>query len=193
MILLDSRCPLLHYPPSLASYLAGLPNRKIILVLTKVDIPGPDRANAWSDYLKKRFPHVRIVQVESYVPKELGPNEEGTSKRSRRFEPHLPHTFRERLVQALREVHQELLQPPEMIRGDEVKVKRWKPSVKAAVDWDAVLSAHGDKVGQAIGGPIVPRQNALNPPTGDGGPSDEKQETAEVMEPDFLTIGLIGN
>lgn len=193
MILLDSRCPLLHYPPSLASYLAGLPNRKIILVLTKVDISGPDRANAWSDYLKKQHPHVRIVQVESYIPKELGPNDEGTSKRSRRVEPHLPHTFRERLVQALREVHQELLQPPEVIRGDEAKVKLWKPSVKGEVDWDAVLSARGDKVGQAIGGPTVPRQDALDPTTEDGERLDEEQEPAEVVEPDFLTVGLIGN
>ena len=193
MILLDSRCPLLHYPPSLASYLAGLPNRKIILVLTKVDISGPDRANGWSDYLKKRYPHVRIIQVEAYVPKELGPNEEGTSKRSRRFEPHLPHTFRERLVQALREVHQELLQPPEVIRRDEVKAKRWKPSVKGEINWDAVLSARGDKVGQAIGGPIAPRQNTLDSAVEDGGPPDEKQEPAEAVEPDFLTVGLIGN
>ena len=193
MILLDSRCPLLHYPPSLASYLAGLPNRKIILVLTKVDISGPDRANAWSDYLKKRYPYVRVVQVESYVPKELGPNNEGTSKRSRRFEPHLPHTFRERLVQALREVHQELLQPPEKIRGDEVKMKHWKPSVRGEVDWDAVLSARGDKVGQPIGGPIVPRPSALDSNAEGGGPADETQDSAEVVEPDFLTIGLIGD
>ena len=163
------------------------------MVLTKVDISGPDRTNAWSDFLKERHPHVRIVQVEAYVPKELGPNDEGTSKRSRRFEPHLPHTFRERLVQALREVHQELLQPPAMIRGDEAKMKHWKPSVKAEVDWDAVLGAHGDKVGQAIGGPVAPRQGALDS-TGEGGdPSDGKQDSTGTAEPDFLTIGLIGD
>ena len=193
LILLDSRCPLLHYPPSLASYLAELPNRKLILVLTKVDISGPDRAIAWSDYLKRRYPHVRIVQVESYVPKELGPNDGGTSKRGRRFEPHLPHTFRERLIHALREVHQELLHPPEMIRGDEVKMKRWKPPVKAEVDWDAVLSAHGDRVGQAIGGPPGSRPGALDPTGGDGELPDENQGSAEAAEPNFLTIGLIGN
>jgi len=27
----------------------------------------------------KRYPDVRVVQVESFVPKELGPNEEGTN------------------------------------------------------------------------------------------------------------------
>lgn len=136
---------------------------------------------------------MRVVQVESYIPKELGPNEDGTSKRSKRFEPHLPRTFRERLVQALREVHQELLRPPDMIRRDEVKMKHWKPSVKAEVDWDAVLSAQGDKVGQAVGGPVAPRPGALDATAEDGELSDEKQDSAEVVEPDFLTIGVIGD
>ena len=163
------------------------------MVLTKVDISGPDRADAWSDYLEKRYPHVRIVQVESYVPRELGPNNEGTSKRSRRFEPHLPRTFRERLVQTLREVHQELLHPPEIIREDKVKMKHWKPSVKAEVDWDAVLSAQGDDVGHAVGGPVAPRPSALDSTVEDRELSDEKQDLAEVAEPDFLTIGLIGD
>jgi hypothetical protein len=192
LILLDSRCPLLHYPPSLASYLAGLPNRKIILVLTKVDISGPDRAKAWSEYLKKRYPEVRVVQVEAYVPKELGPNNEGTSKRGKRFEPHLPQTFRERLIEALREVHQELLRPPPMVRGHEEKMKHWKPTVKADVDWAMALSACGDRVGQAVGGPVAPRPTALESSADDQGLVDEKQEVAEVEEPDFLTIGLIG-
>jgi hypothetical protein len=74
-----------------------------------------------------------------------------------------------------------------------MKAKQWKPSVKAEVDWDAVLSAHGDKVGHAVGGPIAPRPSALDSTAEDGGPPDEKQETTEVVEPDFLTIGLIGN
>lgn len=162
------------------------------MVLTKVDISGPDRANAWSVYLKKRYPEVRVVQVESYVPKELGPNDEGTSKRGRRFEPHLPQTFRERLVQALREVHQELLQPPQVIRRGEAEMKHWKSTVKADVDWTAVLGARGDKVGQAIGGPVAPQQCALESTAGDGEPLEEKEESAEGAEPDFLTIGLIG-
>lgn len=162
------------------------------MVLTKVDISGPDRANGWSDYLRRRYPDVRVVHVESYVPKEPGPNEEGTSTRKRRFEPQLPETFRERLVQALREVHQELLQPPQLIGGHEAEMKHWKPTVKADVDWTAVLSARGDKVGQAVGGPVAPRQNALESAVEDGEPLEEKQEIAEVAERDFLTIGLIG-
>ena len=162
------------------------------MVLTKVDICGPDRATAWSDYLKKRYPDVRVVQVESYVPKELGPNEEGTSKRGRRFEPHLPHTFRERLVEALREVHQELLRPPQSVQGHEAEMKHWKPTVKADVDWTAVLSASGDKVGQAVGGAVAPRPCALESAAEDGEGFEEKEGATEVGEPDFLTIGLIG-
>jgi len=162
------------------------------LVLTKVDISGPDRANAWSEYLKKQYPGVRVVQVEAYVPKELGPNEEGTSKRGRRFESHLPQTFREKLVQALREAHQELLQPPESIRGHEDRVKHWKSTVKADVDWAAVLSARGDKVGQAIGGPTAPRPSALEGGAEDRESPEDGQEAAEAVESNFLTVGLIG-
>jgi len=71
-------------------------------------------------------------------------------------------------------------------------VKHWKPTVKVDVDWAAVLSARGDKVGQTVGGPITPRPNAFEPTTEGGKISDEEQEAAEAVEPDFLTIGLIG-
>lgn len=184
LILLDSRCPLLHYPPSLASYLASFQNRKLILVLTKVDISGVDRANAWTNYINSHYPNIRVIHVEAYIQKELNPNETGTGKRSARFEPHLPQGFRERMVQALKEVHQELLQPPPRIRDDEEKVKKWRPYVKREVDWDGVLNAHGGKVGTAVGGPAVPR-------TANVDDDPEAQEESDV-EPEFLTIGLIG-
>lgn len=67
LVLLDSRAPLLHYPPSLAAYLS---DRRVILVLTKVDISGPARADAWSRYLTAHYPGLKVVQVESYIEKE---------------------------------------------------------------------------------------------------------------------------
>ena len=72
LILLDSRCPTLHLPPALSAYLAGVsnaPRLRTILVLTKVDIAGPDRAAAWTRYLTARHPGVRVVHVESYTEK----------------------------------------------------------------------------------------------------------------------------
>jgi hypothetical protein len=71
-------------------------------------------------------------------------------------------------------------------------VKHWKPTVKADVDWTAVLSARGDKVGQAVGGPVAPRPSALESTAEDVEALEGKEGAAEVGEPDFLTIGLIG-
>ncbi|KAI9057718.1 hypothetical protein FKP32DRAFT_1689029 [Trametes sanguinea] len=68
LILLDSRCPTLHFPPALTSYLSSVsnaPHLRLILVLTKVDIAGPARAAAWTAYLHARHPGLRVVQVES--------------------------------------------------------------------------------------------------------------------------------
>jgi hypothetical protein len=176
LVLLDSRCPLLHFPPYLSAYLS---DRKVILVLTKVDISGHDRAEAWTAYFRKHYPELRVVQVESYVEKEARSGHQGR----RQYEPHLPQGFRERLVDAVREVHAEMLQPPEKIRGNEDRMKRWKPPVKQDINWEAVLRAGGTKVGTVVGGTAAPR------------PKDELEVVDgqhEDQEPEFLTIGLIG-
>ncbi|KAJ8588374.1 hypothetical protein M405DRAFT_902507, partial [Rhizopogon salebrosus TDB-379] len=112
-------CPPLHFPPSLESYLATR-KAKLILVLTKVDIAGPERAEAWTAYLQERHPGLPIVRVEAYQQK-LG--EQGRPV----YESHLPLPFRERLVNAMRQVHEEMLIPPERVRSDEVKLNRWNP------------------------------------------------------------------
>lgn len=170
----------------MASYLASFQNRKLILVLTKVDISGVDRANAWTSYIHLHYPNIRVIHVEAYIQKELNVNETGTGKRSARFEPHLPQNFRERMVQALKEVHEELLQPPPRIKDDEEKLKKWKPYVKREVDWEGVLNAHGGKVGSVVGGPAAPRVVD----TDDISASHEEDD--DDVEPEFLTIGLIG-
>ena len=105
LILLDSRCPLLHYPPSLSAYLSSITQTtRIILVLTKVDIAGPTRTEAWSQFFKTKYPGLRVIQVESY------PTRDSDSKEN--YEPHLTKAFRKSLVDMLREIHEELLEPP---------------------------------------------------------------------------------
>ncbi|KAF8846043.1 hypothetical protein BDN67DRAFT_986436 [Paxillus ammoniavirescens] len=98
LVLLDSRCPPLHLPPSLATYL-NLPSPpptvaetndpispqptsrrthssnvrsnapRVILVLTKVDISGPARTASWTSLLNVLYPGVPVVPVEAYAPK----------------------------------------------------------------------------------------------------------------------------
>ncbi|KAG1754877.1 P-loop containing nucleoside triphosphate hydrolase protein [Suillus paluster] len=189
LCLLDSRCPPLHFPPSLESYLVTR-KAKIILVLTKVDIAGPERAEAWTAYLRKRHPGLPIVQVEAYQQKV---GEQGRPV----YESHLPLPFREHLVNAMRQVHEEMLIPPERVRSDEAKLKRWNPPVKRDIDWDGLLHAHGKKVGSIIGGAAVPKGKGKEEETADDAqePDQEgsdKEGQFEWQEPEFLTVGLIG-
>lgn len=182
LILLDSRCPLLHFPPSLQTYLSS-PSYKLILVLTKVDISGPERAEAWSKYLTDKFPGVQVVMVESYIPKatvaDFDNGEVTLAKvRRRRYEPHIPHTFKERLVNALKTAHKQSLEPPERVRQDPEKLAKWRPRVKREVDWDALLTAG------ASSHAYVSRPTKDAPQNPEGGQEDE--------EPEYLTVGLLG-
>src|SRR5258708_38337950 len=115
MVLLDSRCPLLHLPPSLVDFIS-LPRYRVILVLTKVDISGPQRAEAWASYLRHKYPSTRVVMVESYSINPHGISGREGNPRRGRHEPHIPQTFKEQLVTAMKEAHHELLQPPERIK-----------------------------------------------------------------------------
>ena len=174
MVLLDSRCPLLHLPPSLVNFIS-LPRYRVILVLTKVDISGPQRAEAWATYLRLKYPSTRVVMVESYSMDPQGfSSQEGTARRGR-YEPHIPRTFKEQLVTALKEAHHELLQPPEKIKDDPEKMRDWKPRVKVDVDWDVILHSG-------------PATRAKPPRRG----SDVTAADSYEAESDVLTIGLIG-
>ncbi|EJD45742.1 P-loop containing nucleoside triphosphate hydrolase protein [Auricularia subglabra TFB-10046 SS5] len=169
VVLLDSRLPPLHYPPSLQSYLATLrPVRKVILVLTKADVTGPDICALWELYLHEKHPGVRVVTVESYRPKPAAAQGRGRP----RYEPHIPPASLQQLVDALREVHAELCEPPQAVKDDPERLAAWKPRAKPDVDWELLLAPQ-DQRG------LKPRQ--VN--------EDDDDEGAEKQ---FLTIGLIG-
>ncbi|KAK0208758.1 P-loop containing nucleoside triphosphate hydrolase protein [Desarmillaria ectypa] len=174
-VLLDSRCPLLHYPPSLSDYLSNI---KHILVLTKVDITGPERVQAWTRYLRDHHPGVPIVEVEAYVERDPSAVHQGR----KRFDPHLPDDFRQRLVQILQGVHAEMLDPPERVKVNPRWLKDWKPSVKREIDWAALKNERGGKTGMPIGGPAISRSEI----------SEEQDGINTLPEPRILTIGLIG-
>lgn len=175
-MLLDSRCPTLHYPPSLSSYLS---DRKVILVLTKVDISGPTRVEAWIKYIHQHHPNVRVVQVESYIEKEASLDHQG----SKQYEPSIPDHFRATLLQVIKEVHAEILEPPEKVKSNPDRLKSWVPAVKREINWEGVMQAKGSKVGLAVGGASVPRQKS---------PEESPEDPNHRQEPEYLTIGLIG-
>jgi ribosome biogenesis GTPase A len=133
--------------------------------------------------LHARYPGLRIVRVEAYVQRETESRQGARAAR----DPYLPLPFREELVNTIKEVHAELLQPPEKIRGDEEKVKRWRPRVKREVDWESVLTARGGQVGTVVGGASVPK-----PAPEDGEEVADEEGGEGDAEPQHLTIGLIG-
>lgn len=187
LVLLDSRCPPLHYPPSLESYLSSphLSCKRTILVLTKVDISGPARAEAWSQYLKQRYPLLRIVQVESYA--------NNASCKQRAHEPHIPSAFRQTLVDALKEAHVQLLQPPERIKDIPERLASWRPPVKSEINWDAVLLARGGNVGLAMSSAVVPKAKGAEAYDRFGAAMEgDGEEDEENTDPEFLTVGVIG-
>lgn len=224
-MLLDSRCPPLHFPASLSAHLNiptsqndSTPRSKqsskfkaprIIIILTKVDISGPARTASWTSFLNANYPGVPVVPVEAYAPKPSLAVEQGPT----RYEPHLPGSFRERLVHTLNEVHEQLLQPPQWVttpragESEEDRLRRidqWRPRVKRVIDWDGVLKAKGKLVGKAVGGAAVPNgqdaERESEETESDQGDDPEVSDSEEGQmqgahewrEPEFLTVGVIG-
>lgn len=181
LVLLDSRCPALHYPPSLAAYLEHL-KKKVVLVLTKVDISGPERVQAWVAFLRERYPNVPIVQVESYAEKEITAVHQGR----RQHEPAIPRVFRQNLIEAIKQVHTELATPSERIQSDPERLRNWIPPVKQTIDWDALLEARGDLVGLHVNPKVKVDGDGAND-------SDSESEIAlDKRHLEYLTVGLIG-
>lgn len=163
---------------SLQQYLSTLRTpRKIILVLTKVDIVGAERANAWKKYLYDTFSGVRIVEVESYKERDVLNDGRGSRKY---VDPHIPENFLDELVNALKESHDELLQPPPQLAQFPEKLAKWKPKVKATINWKAVSD------GQLAD--VIPSADALQTEAAAGEGSEEDDE----VDLRYLTVGLIG-
>jgi ribosome biogenesis GTPase A len=68
LLLLDSRCPPLHCPPSLRSYLHSLkPRKEVVLVLTKSDLVDACALEEWRAWARRWWGgEVGVVAVKSY-------------------------------------------------------------------------------------------------------------------------------
>ncbi|EIW69909.1 hypothetical protein TREMEDRAFT_13269, partial [Tremella mesenterica DSM 1558] len=102
LVLLDARCPPLHLPPSLRSYLHDLqPKKEIILLLTKSDLVDPLAVKEWMVWMKEYWGgDVEVVPVRSYDSQALG---KGKHKAD------IPQDSLHDLVQAIRQSHTRLL------------------------------------------------------------------------------------
>ena len=136
LVLLDARCPLLHFPPALQDYLSTLrPRKGIILVLTKTDLVPPSIVEEWEEYLEGQFGY-KVIRAESYKLRETSASAQGRSKR--RFDPAAPKNVREALVEALKKEHEELTTVPERIKPERRHLWRPHPSLRRDIDWEAL-------------------------------------------------------
>ncbi|KAH7334384.1 hypothetical protein B0J17DRAFT_618315 [Rhizoctonia solani] len=192
MLLLDARCPPLHYPPSLDAYIKSLrPARQVILVLTKIDIVGEECTAAWTTWLKNRYGDsgVQVVGVQSY---ELVSYGEGQGSRVK-YQPHMPTKLRDDLREALKIAHAALIDPPSKVKEDPEKLASWRPAVRAQVDWEAIGQDTHDTP------TIVPanhkeekEESPNDPDTAILNGTDEDAPSKEYLQDKFLTVGLIG-
>ncbi|KAJ1301610.1 hypothetical protein OPQ81_008858 [Rhizoctonia solani] len=192
MLLLDARCPPLHYPPSLDAYIKSLrPARQVVLVLTKIDIVGEECVAAWTTWLKDRYGDsgVQIVGVQSYEPVSYG---EGQGTRVK-YQPHMPAKLRKDLTDALKTAHAALLDPPLKVKEDPEKLSNWRPAVRAQVNWEAIGQENDSKPAMAPENYDENRME-LSSDTNATIPNDTDDEVPpkEYLEDRFLTVGLIG-
>ena len=208
MILLDVRAPTVHFrasslllpqqrglillslAPSLQSYVTTLrPARKIIVVLTKSDLVSAAHVTAWRAYFASRHPEIRVIQVEAYKERPTAhdtPANDTKGKQRRRYvDPYIPGHFLKDLVQTLKSIHKELLEPPEWVKQetDQEKRKSWRPKVRESVDWDRVLD---DTTKPGVLAPAVEPKD----PTGELVEPDNPEE--DVVDLRYITVGLIG-
>ncbi|WWC72532.1 uncharacterized protein I206_106494 [Kwoniella pini CBS 10737] len=182
LLLLDSRCPLLHCPPSLRSYLQNLKSQKeIILILTKSDLVDPAALEGWRDWVRSWWGQegVQVVSVRAY-------NVELLNGGKVRHRPDIPQDSLEELIIALQTAHDRLLQPPEWAKSNPEKLKDWKPSVRASVDWSSLI--HEEYPFD------IATSQANQENTSDGQTEIDAPSSSTVRDPaqEPLTIGLIG-
>lgn len=162
---------------SLQQYVKSLrPPRELILVLTKVDLVGQERATNWANHLAAQNPGARIVQVESYTERQVLTDGHGKKPF---VDPHIPEDFLLSLVEALKSAHENLLKPPKALEQDSEKLKQWKPRVKEKIAWDAIWNKDGAKT-------------QLSPPANPDATEDSTNQEDNDFDQRFLTIGLIG-
>nr|ODN96084.1 GTPase [Cryptococcus depauperatus CBS 7855] len=183
LLLLDSRCPPLHCPPSLRTYLKDIKTTKeVILVLTKSDLVDPKALQDWKEWINEWWGQgAQVVSVRAYDDQFL-PNR----KRSR---PDIPQQSLDELISALRLAHQRLLQPPQWALNDPEKLKEWQLPVRPSVDWPSLSSSNANvnlTCNEQTDQTSIQEFSMTKEDVGD----DISLQRDSLYEP--LTIGLIG-
>ncbi|ORX89210.1 P-loop containing nucleoside triphosphate hydrolase protein [Basidiobolus meristosporus CBS 931.73] len=70
LIVVDSRHPILHFPPALYRYVVDELKRSLVLVFNKVDLINEVTLDAWKEYFQQKFPDLHVASFSSYKREE---------------------------------------------------------------------------------------------------------------------------
>ena len=155
LILIDARCPPIHYPPSLRDYLRNgiKPRKKILLVLTKTDLVGDIVARRWKAWLEaqeaaevaeERF-RARVVLIQSYEEQSRSILEQGTRMK---YKPGQPIEQRHALIDAIQLLYDEICAPPPSFQDNPAKLAQWRPRVSPGIDIQALKAGPAPRMPQ---------------------------------------------
>ncbi|ELT91484.1 hypothetical protein CAPTEDRAFT_2916 [Capitella teleta] len=71
LLITDIRHPALHFSPAFYEYVTQTLNKKLILVLNKIDLAPPAIVVAWKHYFQTKFPELQIVCFTSFPKDKL--------------------------------------------------------------------------------------------------------------------------
>ncbi|KAL7423885.1 hypothetical protein Q5752_001470 [Cryptotrichosporon argae] len=183
ILLLDARCPPLHFPPSLRAYLRRA-RVELVFALTKSDLVDPAALDEWKDWVRDWWgAEAEVVGVRSYDEELL---EQG------RHRPAIPNASRQELFAALERAHARLVTPPDWA------AETWTPSVRPVVNWASISQAPSNPAAAGNSADTSDRdarygcarqrhENASQP---DAEAAQRAESKRRFQEP--LTIGLVG-
>ncbi|KAJ3194599.1 Guanine nucleotide-binding-like protein 1 [Irineochytrium annulatum] len=68
LFVVDSRHPILHFPPTLYDYVVNKMKKKLVLVFNKIDLVDPITLSAWRDYFHSLYPSLHVAHFSIYPP-----------------------------------------------------------------------------------------------------------------------------
>ncbi|KAI9354617.1 HSR1 protein [Zopfochytrium polystomum] len=69
LFVVDSRHPILHFPPTLYNYVVNEMKKSLVLVFNKIDLVDPETLAAWKSYFKSLYPELHLASFSVY-PRE---------------------------------------------------------------------------------------------------------------------------
>ena len=203
LFVVDSRHPILHFPPTLYKYVVESLNKKLVLVFNKIDLIPDDVLEAWCSYFKTLFPGLLTASFSCY-PRDgflVNRASKGPLKRYKRYHRAVGAL---ELVQACRDV--KLIK--EGVHVDwEAIITRMKDEIKQREDLDAERLRRKENADEFLG--RSRRRQRFESEHEQVSSDDDESESDEEPDEDFgaqlteeeeanvssdvVTIGLVGH